>query len=228
MLEFLVDNIVVVFCFCFFFFFFWKCLPADSRHCNGYDLRPSSIRHISVLMQSGIHSMFSQWARNSKLLVSRFNITPGAYTSMMYCLLTFQTFVNYLGHMCPVEIEIKDMTESNTPASCLDLLLSITRYGQIHTSIYDKRDDIDHTSQTFRFWVAVFHFRRPLAFSTHSICDMLNICDGCGKLARTAYSCGNFVSSLFKLIFDTFFQNLSFLSRLFRFEYPSVLPWFCF
>ena len=32
-------------------------------------------------------------------------------------------------------------TESITSASFLDLLLSIGRDGQIHTSIYDKRDD---------------------------------------------------------------------------------------
>ena len=37
--------------------------------------------------------------------------------------------------MYPVELEIKDTTESNTPASYLDLLLSIGRDGQLHTSI---------------------------------------------------------------------------------------------
>ena len=32
------------------------------------------------------------------------------------------------------------MTEENTSASYLDLLLSIGRDSQLHTSIYDKRD----------------------------------------------------------------------------------------
>ena len=45
--------------------------------------------------------------------------------------------------MYPVELEIKDMTESNTSASYLDLLLSIGRDGQLDTSIYDKRDDFN-------------------------------------------------------------------------------------
>ena len=36
-------------------------------------------------------------------------------------------FENYLGQMYPVEVEIKDTTESNTSASYLDLLLSIGR-----------------------------------------------------------------------------------------------------
>ena len=45
--------------------------------------------------------------------------------------------------MYPAELEIKDTTESTTSASYLDLLLSIGRDGQLHTSIYDKRDDFN-------------------------------------------------------------------------------------
>ena len=53
--------------------------------------------------------------------------------------------------MYPAELEIKDTTESTTSASYLDLLLSIWRDGQIHTSIYDKRDD-------FIFHITIFPF----------------------------------------------------------------------
>ena len=42
--------------------------------------------------------------------------------------------------MYPAELEIKDTTESTTSASYLDLLLLIRRDGQLHTSIFDKRD----------------------------------------------------------------------------------------
>ena len=49
-------------------------------------------------------------------------------------------FENYLGKINLVELEIKDMTESNTSASYLDLILvSLGRDGQLHTSIYDKQ-----------------------------------------------------------------------------------------
>ena len=41
--------------------------------------------------------------------------------------------------MYPVELEIKDTTESITSASYLDLLLSVGRDGQLYTFIYDKR-----------------------------------------------------------------------------------------
>ena len=45
--------------------------------------------------------------------------------------------------MYPLELEIKDTTESNPCASYFDLLLSIGRDGQLHTSLYDKRDDFN-------------------------------------------------------------------------------------
>ena len=60
--------------------------------------------------------------------------------------------------MYPAELEVKDTTESTTSASYLDLLLSIGRDGQLHTSIYDKRDD-------FNFHITNFPFRIPFGFS---------------------------------------------------------------
>ena len=60
-------------------------------------------------------------------------------------------FENYLGQMYPPELEIKDTTESNTSASYLDLLLSIDRDGQLHTSLYDKRDDFNIHITNFPF-----------------------------------------------------------------------------
>ena len=56
--------------------------------------------------------------------------------------------------MYPAELEIKDTTESTTSVSYLeitDLLLSIGRDGQLHTSIYDKRDDFNFNITTFPF-----------------------------------------------------------------------------
>ena len=60
-------------------------------------------------------------------------------------------FHNYLGQMYPAELEINDTTESNTSSSYLDLLLSIGRDGQLHTSLYDKRDDINFYITNFLF-----------------------------------------------------------------------------
>ena len=60
-------------------------------------------------------------------------------------------FENYLGQMYPVELEIKDTTESTTSASYLDLLLSIGRDGQLRTSIYDNRNDFNFHITNFPF-----------------------------------------------------------------------------
>ena len=40
--------------------FSWFCrkrLPADSRYCNGYELRPSSRRHLFIFTRSGFHTV---------------------------------------------------------------------------------------------------------------------------------------------------------------------------
>ena len=44
-----------------------------------------------------------------------------------------------------------DTTESNTSVSYLDLLLSIGRDGQLHSSIYDKRDEFNFHITNFPF-----------------------------------------------------------------------------
>ena len=76
-----------------------------------------------------------------KQLASRFNFTY-RYIDDFLSIINPE-FENYLSQIYPVELEIKDTTESNTSASYLDLLLSIGMDGQLHTSIYDKFDDFN-------------------------------------------------------------------------------------
>ena len=82
-------------------------------------------------------------------MASRFNFTYRYIDDVLS--INNPEFENYLGQMYPVELEIKDTTESNTSASYLDLLLSIGRDGQLHTSIYDKRDDFNFHITNFPF-----------------------------------------------------------------------------
>ena len=81
-------------------------------------------------------------------------------------------FENYLRHMYPIELDTKDTTESNTSASYLNLLLSIGRDGQLHTSIYDKHDDFNFHITTFRSLVAIFKPRPPMASLFRSLYGM--------------------------------------------------------
>ena len=84
-----------------------------------------------------------------KHLASRFNLTYRYIDDVLS--INNPEFENYLGQIYPAELEIKDTTESTTSASYLDLLLSIGRDGQLHTSIYDKRDNFNFHITNFPF-----------------------------------------------------------------------------
>ena len=60
-------------------------------------------------------------------------------------------FLRILWVRCfPLDL-IKNTAESNTSASYLDFLLSIGRDGQLHTSLYNKRDDFNFHITNFPF-----------------------------------------------------------------------------
>ena len=119
MLEFLVDNIFVVFA--------GKVFQQTVDISMGTNCAPLLADIFLYSYEADfIQSLLST---GKKHLASRFN----------------------LGQMYPAELEIKDTTESITSASYLDLLLSIGRDGQLHTSIYDKRNDFNFHITNFPF-----------------------------------------------------------------------------
>ena len=48
-----------------FVVFAGKSLPADSRHSNGYELCPSSRRHLSIFIRSGFHTIFALYGKET-------------------------------------------------------------------------------------------------------------------------------------------------------------------
>ena len=84
-----------------------------------------------------------------KQLATRFNFAYRCIDDVLS--INNPEFENYLGQVYPVELEIKVTTESITFASFLDLLLSIGRHGQLHSSIYDKRYDFNFHITKFPF-----------------------------------------------------------------------------
>ena len=92
-----------------------------------------------ILLYSYEADFIQSLLSTGKETASRFNLT-NRYINDVLSINNLE-FENYLGQMYPAELEIKDTTESTTSASYLDLLLSIGREGQLHTSIYDKRYD---------------------------------------------------------------------------------------
>ena len=137
MLEFLVDNIFVVF--------------AVFMQIVGIPMGTNCAPLLADIFLYSYEAEFIQalLSTGRKQLASRFNFTYRYIDDVLF--LNNSEFENYLGQMYPVELEIKDTTESNTSAFYLDLLLSIGRDGQLYTSIYVKRDD-------FNFYITIFLF----------------------------------------------------------------------
>ena len=150
MLEFLVDNIFVVFAGKVF------------QQIVGIPMGTNCAPLLADIFLYSYEAEFIQslLSTGRKQLASRFNFTH-RYIDDVLSINNIE-FENYLGQMYPVEFENKDTTESNTSASYLDLLLSIGRDGQLHTSIHDKCDDSISTSQIFLSWVAIFLPRPPM------------------------------------------------------------------
>ena len=139
MLEFLVNNIFVVF--------------AGKVFQQTVDI-PMGTNCAPLLADIFLYSYEADFIQSllstgKKHFASRFNLHYRYIDDVLS--INNPEFENYLGQMCPAELEIKDTTESTTSASYLDLLLSIGRDGQLHTSIYDKRDDFNFHITNFPF-----------------------------------------------------------------------------
>ena len=81
-------------------------------------------------------------------MASRFNLTYRYIDGVLP--INNPEFENNLGKMYPVEVEIKDTTESNTSASYLDLLLSIGRTVNFTVPFMINATISISTSQLFR------------------------------------------------------------------------------
>ena len=139
MLEFLVDNIFVVF---------------GGKVFQQIVGIPMSTNCAPLLADIFLYSYEAEFIQSllstgKKKLASQFNFTYRYIDDVLS--INNPDFENYLGQMYPAELEIKNTTESNTSASYLDLLLSIESDGQLRTSLYDKRDDFNFHITNFPF-----------------------------------------------------------------------------
>ena len=138
MLEFLVDNMFVVFARKVFQLTF--SIPMDTN---------CALLVADIFLYSyGADFIQSLLSTGKKQLASRFNLTYRYIDDALS--INNPEFDNYLGQMYPAELEIKDNTESTTSVSYLDLLLSFGRRGQFHTSSTANEMISISTSQTFR------------------------------------------------------------------------------
>ena len=60
-------------------------------------------------------------------------------------------FGDFVDRIYPIELEIKDSTDTDRSASYLDLHLEIDSEGRLRTKLYDKRDDFNFPIVNFPF-----------------------------------------------------------------------------
>ena len=113
MLEFLVDNIFVVFAGKVF------------QQIVGIPMGTNCAPLLADIFLYSYEAEFIQslLSTGRKRLASQFNFTYRYIDDVLS--INNPDFENYLGQMYPPELEIKDTTESNTSASYLDLLLPL-------------------------------------------------------------------------------------------------------
>ena len=142
MLEFLVDNMFVVFA------------GNVSKQIIGIPMGTNCVPLLDDIFLYSYEAEFIQSVllTGRKRLASQFNYTYRYIDDVLS--INNPDFEHFLGQMYPPEPEIKDTTESNTSGSCLDLLMSIDRNGQLHTSLYDKRDDFNFHITNFPFLIS--------------------------------------------------------------------------
>ena len=139
MLEFLVDNIFVV--------FGGKVFQQIVSIPMGTNCAPLLADIFLYLYEAEFVQSLLSTGRTK--LASQFNFTYRYIIDVLS--INNPDFENYLGQMYPAELDIKDTTESNISSSYLDFLLSIESDGQLRISLYDKRDDFNFHITNFPF-----------------------------------------------------------------------------
>ena len=69
----------------------------------------------------------------------------------IYRTYSYNWFVLISPTLYPIELEIKDTTDTDRSASYLDLHLEIDSEGRLRTKVYDKRDDFNFPIVNFPF-----------------------------------------------------------------------------
>ena len=87
--------------------------------------------------------------KNEKKLARSFNFTFCYIDDVLS--LNNSRFGDFVDRIYPIELEIKDTTDTDRSASYLDLHLEIDSEGWLRTKLYDKRDDFNVSIVNFLF-----------------------------------------------------------------------------
>jgi hypothetical protein len=131
MLEFLIDNIFVIF---------------GGRVFQKTDGIPMGANCAPLLADLCLYSyeaglIQGLLKKNEKKLARSLNFTFRYIDDVLS--LNNSRFGDFVDHIYPIELEIKDTTDTDTSASYIDLDLEIDSEGRLRTKLYDKRDDFN-------------------------------------------------------------------------------------
>jgi hypothetical protein len=139
MLEFLIDNIFVVF--------------GDRvfQQSVGIPMDTNCAPLLADLFLYSYEAEFIQKLLNEKkkYLVVTFNSTFRYIDDVLY--INNDQFHSYVDSIYPSGLEIKDTIESSTSASYMDVLLKMDSDGKLITQLYDKPDDFDFSIVNFLY-----------------------------------------------------------------------------
>ena len=143
------------------------CFSTDSRHILGYKLCSSS-RQLVPLFASG--RGFSRKTKRS------FNFKFRYIDDVLS--LNNSRFGDFVGRIYPIELEIKDTTDTDTSVSYLDLHLDIDSEGRLSTKLYDERDDFNFSIVNFPFICS--NIPAAPAYEVY-ICQLIRYSRACGS-----------------------------------------------
>jgi hypothetical protein len=137
MLDFLIDNIFV------------ECGGQIFQQTVGIPMGTNCAPLLADLFLYSYEAEFIQNLLKSgeKKLAKQFNLTFRYIDDVLS--LNNSKFSDNIDLIYPNELEIKDTTESRNSASYLDLQLEFDCQGNLHTRLYDKRDDFDFAIVNF-------------------------------------------------------------------------------
>ena len=139
LLEFLIDNIFVIFGGRVF------------QQTVGIPMGTNCAELLADLFLYSYKAAFIQGLckKNERKLVRSFNFTFRYIDDVLS--LNNSRFGDFVDRIYPIVLEIKDTTDTDTSASYLDLHLEIDSEGRLRTELYDKRDDFNFPIVNFPF-----------------------------------------------------------------------------
>jgi hypothetical protein len=140
MLEFLIDNIFVM--------FGVRVFRTDTV---GIPMSTNCAPLLADLFFYSYEAYFIQGLlkKNEKRLARSFHLTFRYIDDVLS--LNNSRFGDFVDRIYPIELEIKDTTDTDRSASYFDIPLEIDSKGRLRTKLYDKRDDFNFPIVNFPF-----------------------------------------------------------------------------